>query len=161
MKLILYINQFFKRIKFQIKEGELNSGYLIKNEFLIEIKKLKISQIILDYISKNKTIHKILNECPEEDFNSVYQKVLKEFNYEITNKINNDKSQININTDSFEAKYDLLKLNTNNWTYIVNNCIILNKEIYKLFASKQDFYCNTKFNYFYGKNKIFILVDKY
>ena len=45
MKLILYNNQFINRIQNSKKEGEINKGYLIKYDFMIEIFKVNIYTI--------------------------------------------------------------------------------------------------------------------
>ena len=60
----------------------------------------------------------------------------------------------------YEANLNILKLNSNNWVYITNNFIILNEEIYKLFAYSESYYGKEIFEYFYKDKKIFIKPDK-
>ena len=147
-------------MKNQTKEGETNKGFLIKKDFMIEIQKLKTYQKIIKYISVNDKIQKLLNEYPDTDYNKLYQNVLKEFEVDAINNINNENNEIKIFSYSYKANFTLLKLNTNNLTYITNNFIILNEEIYKLFTYESNNSDNEKYYYFFGKNKIFALVDK-
>ena len=77
MKLILYNNQFINRIQNSKKEGEINKGYLIKYDFMVEIFKVNIYNLIFGYISNNKNIQKLLLTSLNEDYNSIYEKVLK------------------------------------------------------------------------------------
>ena len=52
----------------------------------------------------------------------------------------------------FDANIKLLKLNSNNRAYVTNNFIIMNEEIYKLFASNES-YCLRKDMFEYFKNE--------
>ena len=160
LKLIAYNNQFLNRVKHQIKEGETNSGYFIKNDFMTEIHKLKLYQKIFKYISNNDKIQKLLKDNPDMDYNILYQNVLKEFDVDTINNINKENNEIKIYTHSYKINFTLLKLNTNNLTYITNNFIIINEEIYKLFTNEFNYSDNGKFIYFYRNNKIFALIDK-
>ena len=54
-----------------------------------------------------------------------------------------------------------MKLNSNNYTDIASNFIILNDELYNLFDYNHNHSILQIFNYFYNENKIFILLDKY
>ena len=67
LKLIINNKLFMNRIKYGIKECETNSGYLIKKDFMIEIQKLKLYQLIYEYIEKNNKIKKLLIEETDED----------------------------------------------------------------------------------------------
>ena len=161
MKLILYNNQFINRIQNSKKEGEINKGYLIKYDFMVEIFKVNIYKLIFDHVYKNKNIQNLLLTSLDEDYNSIYEKVLKEFDTDTINKINKNNDEIKEYSHVFDANIKLLKLNSNSRAYITNNFIIMNEEIYKLFAFNES-YCLGKdmFEYFYKGKKIFIKLDK-
>ena len=160
LKLILYNNQFINRINNSIKEGESNSGYLIKKEFMDEIFKLKIYKIISYYIYNNQNIQNILRENNQnEDYNFIFEKILNEFDIGTINKINQNSTDISIYPHLNIAELKPLKLNINNSAYITNNFLIINDEINKLFSYNSNYYLKDSFNYFYKSKKIFILSD--
>ena len=162
LKLIIYNEQFINRIKFQIKEGENNIGYLIKNDFMFKIQQLNIYQFIKKYITiTNQNIQQLLKANQDEEYTTLYQKVLNEFDNDIINYINKYNIEINIYSNEYEANFQNIKLNTSNWTYIVNHFNILNEEIYNLFINKYKHPKKESFIYFYQKNKIFVLSDKF
>ena len=161
LKLIIYNEQFINRIKFQIKEGENNTGYLIKKDFIFKIQQLNIYQLILKYITiTNQKIQQLLKTNQDEEYTTLYQKVLNEFDNDIINYINKYNTEINIYSNEYEANSQNIKLNTSNWTYIINHFIILDEEIYNLF-NKNKYFRKESFIYFYRNNKIFVLSDKY
>ena len=160
MKLILYNNLFINRINNSIKEGELNSGYLIKNEFLEKIFKLKIYSIISNYIYNNQNIKNILRENKNEDYNSIFEKILNKFDNESINNINKFNDEIKIYPHLFHVDFRKIKLDINNLVFIANNFIILNEEIYKLLFYNEDNNEKKEIKYFYNNKKIFVLLQK-
>ena len=59
----------------------------MKKEFIEEINKLNLTQFILNYISNNQNIQKLLNENLEEDYDILYQNILKEFDIKAIDNI--------------------------------------------------------------------------
>ena len=95
------------------------------------------------------------------DYNIFYEKILQEFDAETINKINKYNKENNIYSNQYDANIKNLKLNNNIFAYITNNFFILNEELYKLFSSSKDlFYTENNFEYFYKEKKIFIKLDK-
>ena len=161
LSLILYNQSFINKIQSSIKEGEINKGYLIKYDFMNDIFKLDIYKIIFDYICNNQNIQKLLPKLLYNDYNIFYEKILKEFDAETINKINKYNKENNIYSNQYDANIKNLKLNNNIFSYITNNFFILNEELYKLFSSSKDlFYIENNFEYFYKEKKIFIKLDK-
>ena len=118
--MIMYNNQFINRIQNSKKEGKNNKGYLTKYNFMIEILKVNIYKLIFGYISNNKNIQKLLLASLNEDYNDIYEKVLKEFDADTINKINNNNDEIENYSHIFDANIKLLKLNSNNRAYVTN-----------------------------------------
>ena len=54
-----------------------------------------------------------------------------------------------------------MKLNSNNYAYIPNDYIILNDELYKLFAYNESYCKKETINYFYENKRLFIYSDIY
>ena len=161
LKLYLYNKQFINKINNSINEGELNQGYLIKKEFMDKIYQLDAYIYIESIIDNNKNIKSLFIENQNEDYNILFQKVLNEFDKEAINNINKSIKEIKIYTHLYKAEFNHLQLNNNNYSYITNNFIILNEEIYKLFAYSKDYCSNESYKYFYKTKKLFILPDKY
>ena len=125
-----------------------------------EIYKLRIYNYISNYINSNQKIQSLLFENQEKDYNILYQMIIKEFGPEIINNINKINEQINIYAHLYDANFTPLKLNVNNLAYIPSYYIILNDELYKLFAYKESFCNKETINYFYDKKILFIYSDK-
>ena len=125
------------------------------------LEKFPIYQIILKYILNNPNIQKLLKDNKDENYISLYQKVLNEFVNEFIKNINKDKDEIKIYSFINEAKIQQLELNSNiyNYTYRANNFIILNDKLYNLFDYNHNHSKSQTFNIFYRENKIFILFD--
>ena len=141
--MIMYNNQFINRIQNSKKEGKINKGYLIKYNFMVEIFKINIYKLIFGYIYNNKNIQKLFLASLNEDYNDIYEKVLKEFDANNINKSTNNNDEMKNYSHIFDANIKLLKLNSNNRAYVTNNFIIMNEEIYNLFASNES-YCLRK-----------------
>ena len=161
LKLILYYNQFINRIKNSIKENEINSGYLVKYDFIVEASKTNIYIKILNYINNNQNIQKIINDNQEQDYNIIFNNIVALLNEETLKYFNNFGNDNKLFAHFYDANIAQLQLNTNNFASIANHFIIINDEINKLFAHNSNYSCKEKYYYFYRQNKIFILLDKY
>ena len=154
LKLIIYLNQFKKEMGFASKNKELKFGYLIKMEFIDIIRKTKLYQIIDNYLKNNNEIQKLLLNNVNNNINTLLDLITQEIDDEETLKlINLEAEDININCTSYDIKYENIVVNDNNISYI-NNYIIFNEDIYKLF--KGFLKSNESCEFYQGDNKIFI-----
>ena len=101
---------------------------------MVDIFKSNMYKLIFSYICNNPKIQQLLINGLNVDYNFLYQNVIKEFNVDTINNINKCNKEINIYSNTFDAKINILKLSAGNITYYTNEFIILNEEIYKLFS---------------------------
>ena len=82
---------------------------------------------------------------------------------ETIKKINQYDEAINIYYEFYKVSFSHIKLNTNmnKYTFIAEHFIILNKEIFDLFAKNPNYYNKDTHNYFYQNNLIFLLSERY
>jgi len=112
---------------------------------LEKIFKLKIYSIISNYIYNNQNIKNILRENKNEDYNSIFEKILNKFDNESINNINKFNDEIKIYPHLFHVDFRKIKLDINNLVFIANNFI--NKKIFVLLQK------NTMLIYSVGENK--------
>ena len=159
VKLILYMKNLINSPSL-INKSEMQSGYFIKYEFLLELQNVKNYQLIWNYIFNNTNIQQIINDTKIEDPNELYYKVINEFDEKIIIK-SNINNNINIFANSYHADFIRIKLNDNNYAYIASNCLLLNKEIFNLFSNKSDNDQKIQFKFFQEKDRVFILIDQF
>lgn len=121
LKLIIYLKRFIKDKNSSLKQKELKFGFLIKKDFIKEIEKLKVYQIINNYIAKSANIQLILSNNLGEDIDILIQKIINEFDEKIIHEIQSLKEHIN-RSDSHLSSYEKIVLNKNKNT--LNNVIL-------------------------------------
>ena len=154
LKLILYLNKFINNSK-----NVLQSGYLIKYDFLDKIKNFKSYQLLSNYITNNENIQIILKDNKDDDLNLLLLKVLNKLDENLINNINSENNDINIFMICYNVEFSKIKLNTDNDILVANNFIILNDELYKLFNDNQINKEIEKFKYYNEKNRLFLIID--
>ena len=83
----IYIN----RIQNSINEGEINKGYLVKFNFMVDIFKSNMYKLIFNHICNNPNIQQLLINGLNVDYNFFYQNVIKKLtlmNSPLKNKYN-------------------------------------------------------------------------
>jgi len=158
IKLYIYINILIKAMKSPIKEKndkiKINSGYLVKSDFILQYTDIK------NYIKDEKILNLFVNieEFPNErTFNELISKFDKDFI-----KINNKFAEKKVNANDYIKEFDKIKINENKYLFYVNKFFILNEQIFKLFKKFQWFKLiwDNKYEYFCGDNRIFITGGK-
>ena len=159
---ILSLIVYFIKLKYELNSVKINNekklGYLVKKEFFDKIKQLKLYQIINDYVSKNIYIPNIINNNIDKSIEKLLYYIIKEFDVKTIKKINSHNENININCNEYDVEQKQVKLSENRYVNYLNNFILLNEEIYKLF--KDSIFINNYYLYYFiGENRIFSLYN--
>ena len=155
IKLIIYLNIFKKEMEFSEKIKEKKYGYLVNYEFINLIKKTKLFMVLDDYIKNNNNIKKIINQNSNKEINYLLELIIQEIDEKTIKKIN-ETENINKHYNSYNINYQKLTVNNVNISF-VNNFIIFNEEIYKLF--KAFLKNNESVTFYSGDERIFIPCD--
>ena len=162
--LIIYYSKFVYDVQNKKKNNGANiSCHLIKSQFKTNLQKTEVYKNIWNYINNNKNINMLLKYHLNVEINSIYDKIIKEFDANAINIINSKNNEIKIYSNENEIDSKYLKLNANNAVYIANNFFILNDEIYNLFI-KESSNINIhkgKYYYFINQNYVFVMLDQF
>ena len=136
---------------------------MVKSEFIIENKNLKDYEIIENIILKNDNISNIFKDDIKEEEDTIYQKLLKEFDRDSVNQINKNQEGNYKSSNDFNINLITMKIRENKYLYYAKDFFVLNNEIYNSFKSLISYIWNSneQCSYFSGDNKLFLIIDKY
>ena len=156
LKFVIYYIKLFKEKTTSIKDKKEQIGYFVKMDFLEKIQELKVYKIINEYIKNDKDIQDLLNNNLKLNIEELTELLTKKFDLDIIKEINEEKTEINIYSSSYNVDLVKVKLDKNIDISCPNDFFLLSKEIYNLFKGWAIF-DNYSSNYLIGEDKMFII----